>query len=269
LVSPLGEILIFGGVSALGISARMRRSSAFTSRARAMAACRFCLIACFRRSASSCFLLILRASHLLTNILVNYAKALASRKLLVYNWSGVFTNDEERIQMATRKSLAGQKTDKRMGRQWLTIRVSPDVRRALEDAAKFSGRAISAEAEQCVEAGLQGERHFTQILVQVAGEQGSAFLEIVAYMMRQQDWLDDATAFATMRKRINLVLDAVAPAGEAQAEESADAEVEALLARLFKQNPSALWFRWAVDLKDRFGSDATRRIMRWIAGRQA
>jgi hypothetical protein len=177
--------------------------------------------------------------------------------------------------MATRKSLAGQKTDRRVGRQWLTIRVSPDVRRALEDAAAFSGRSISSEAEQRVEAGLAGERHFTEVLAQVAGVQGSALLELIGHMMRQQgDWLDDASAFSTMRRRIDLLLDAVAPPappGDAQGDPWASpevAEVEALLARLFKLNPNAVWFRWAGDLQDRLGVDVTRRIMRWVAGRQ-
>jgi hypothetical protein len=210
--------------------------------------------------------------------LVTCRSALADRKLLDYNQSGVFTKDEERLQMATRKSLAGQKTDRRVGRQWLTIRVSPEVRRELEDAARFSGRSISAEAEQRVEAGLAGERHFTEVLAQAAGVQGSALLELVAYVVRQEgDWLDDATAFAAVRKRIDFLLDAVAPParptppGEPEGDPFASpefTEVVALLARLFKLNPNAVWYRWGGDLQKRLGGDVTRRIMHWVAERQ-
>jgi hypothetical protein len=166
----------------------------------------------------------------------------------------------------TRGSLAGQKT----GRQWLTVRVSPDVRRALEEAAARSGRAISSEAEHALERALRDERSFDDNLVYVFGRQGGALLEVIGFMMRQRgDWLDDPAAFAAMRRRVDLVFDAVAPAGVVPADGSVDADVEALLGRLFRVNPNAVWFRWAIHLHERLGAGAATRIMRWIAGRQA
>jgi hypothetical protein len=173
--------------------------------------------------------------------------------------------------MATKKSLAGQKTDRRMGRQWLSIRCSPDTKRALEQATKLSGRSLSAEAELLVEAGLAGERHFEAALAHVAGEQGAGLLELTAYLMKQQgDFLDDAESFATVRRQINCLLDAVAPPDEPDGDERADDEVEALLGKLFRLSPSAPWMRWAIHLMEkRLGRDAARRIMRWVAARRA
>jgi hypothetical protein len=152
----------------------------------------------------------------------------------------------------------------------MTIRVSPDVRRDLGEAATRSGRAISNEAEHRLEQALRDERSFDDNLAYVFGVQGAGLLEVVGFLMRRRgDWIDDAQAFADMRRRVDLVLDAVAPAGAAQAEAAVDGEVEALLGKLFRLSPSAIWFRWSVHLRERLGSGAVTRIMKWLAGRQA
>jgi hypothetical protein len=169
----------------------------------------------------------------------------------------------------TRKSHRGQKPGK-AAKQWMSLAVSPLLRTALDEAAAISGRTISAEAAHRLELALQREAQVDLTLAHLFGDQGGALMELLAYMAHGQgDWLSDAQAYANMRRRIDLLLDVVAPPSETQADESADADVEALLGKLFRTNPTAAWFRWAVGLQGRLGSDATRRIMRWLAGRQA
>jgi len=154
-------------------------------------------------------------------------------------------------------------------RRGLSLRVSRRVRELLEAASRQSGRSLSQEAELRLEQALQDERSFQDNLDYVFGSQGAALLGLIGFLMRQEgDWLDEPLAYATMRRRIELILDAAAPAGEARAADSAaDADVMRLLRQLFSVSPNAVWFRWHLYLRERLGNDAVGRIARWLAAR--
>jgi hypothetical protein len=169
---------------------------------------------------------------------------------------------------AIRKSPSrrqGQKT----ARHWLSIRISQAMREHLGEAANRTGRSLSAEAETRLERTLQGEGSFQETLDYVAGRQGGALVEILAFLMRRGgDWLDDPDAYADMRRKLEVILDLAAP-GEALPTPTPAAEAEAieLLEKLFSVNPSALWFRWSLQLQRRLGPQATKRIMQRIIAR--
>jgi hypothetical protein len=152
----------------------------------------------------------------------------------------------------------------------MSLHVSPQLYQALAEAARLSGKALSAEATFQLERVMEREAQVDRTLDALFGSQAGALMELLAFLARGQgDWLNDAQAYADMRLRITTLLDAVAPPGAAQGNLSAETQVELLLGRLFRSNPDAIWFRWATALHGRLGSDVTRRIMLWLAGRQA
>jgi hypothetical protein len=152
----------------------------------------------------------------------------------------------------------------------MTIRLSEDARRELTASAARKGKAVSAEAAERLEYSLRDEWLFSDTMALVFGSQGAAVLEVVGYLMKLEgDWLESAQSFANMRRRIELILDAVAPKPEVTPDSAVEPELIALLRRLFAGHPSAVWYRWHLRLRDLLGPGPVTRIIHWLAARAA
>jgi hypothetical protein len=174
--------------------------------------------------------------------------------------------------MVTKKELPRRRSfalaDERHG---LSLRVSRRVREQLEAASRMSGRSLSQEAELRLESALQDERSFRDNLDYVFGRQGSAVLQMIGFLMREEgDWLDDASAFEAMRYRIHYILKAVGPPETPPVEDPKILRApRQLLQRLFAQSPDPVWFRWSIELRERLGPAVVARVGKWLAARQS
>lgn len=149
----------------------------------------------------------------------------------------------------------------------LSFRVSHAVQQRLAAESAASGRSIAQEAELRLEQALCDERSFNENLTHVFGDNGSAVLQLIGFLMRQSgDWIDDPTAYARIRRQVDVILDAVKPPGE-PAPRILDAGVEAvtLLGQLFSVSPNAVFLRWSIELRRLLGPAAPGRIAAWLA----
>jgi hypothetical protein len=151
-------------------------------------------------------------------------------------------------------------------RRPLAFRVAPEIHQRLEEASRASGRSIAQEAELKIEQALRDERGFRENLTFCFGSHGSAVLEMIGFLMRERgDWIDDPSAFDDVKRQVDTIFAAIKPPGE-PTERILDAghTAVAFLGRLFSVNPNAVYFRWHLQLRERLGSAAVKRIMTWL-----
>jgi hypothetical protein len=163
-----------------------------------------------------------------------------------------------------RRDLRAKKERRRV----LSFRVSPEIHQRLEEASRASGRSVAQEAELRIEQALRDERGFRENLDFAFGRQGAAVAEMTGFLMRARgdDWANDANAYADVKRQVDTIFAAIKPPGE-PTERILDAGLEAvsLLGKLFSVAPNAAFFRWSYELRERLGSAAIHRIMKWLA----
>ena len=153
----------------------------------------------------------------------------------------------------------------------LGLRVSEEMRQHLVAASKASGRSLSQEAELRLEIALRDERSFRDNLDYVAGREGSAVLQLFAYIMHEQGpWIEDPAAFATIRGCINSILDKLEPEGVVPTSGAvAEGKVLQLLGQLLAEGlQHPVWFKWMLELRERLPEPAVARVkQRLVRGR--
>ena len=108
----------------------------------------------------------------------------------------------------------------------LGFRVTPEMKRRVEDAAHGSGRSISQEAELRLERSFEQQRLLPEVLELAYGTELAGLLISIAEAMNQAQlagqitsledhprWSDDAFSFDTVVVAAQAVLEALRPAG--------------------------------------------------------
>ena len=115
----------------------------------------------------------------------------------------------------------------------LSLRVTPEMKRALDAAAESSGRSLSQEAEARLERSFQNEELLPQLLQIARGRQLAAVLQIIGYVMKETGnqvgffeagtldgaagWFDNPNALAQAVAAGHEILSALRPAEGAEA----------------------------------------------------
>lgn len=148
-----------------------------------------------------------------------------------------------------------------------TFRLTTTVRRALEKVAKANGRSLSEEAQRRIEIGLQEQQGLPRGLDLAFGYQTSALLLLIGDLegageRLELDWINDASKFANMRGKVDLLFDILAPEGPpAKMSPETAAAARMLLHRLLAKAPHPLYQNWARERCLRLGDSAVTRAM--------
>lgn len=130
----------------------------------------------------------------------------------------------------------------------LSLRVTPQTKRALDAAAESQGRSLSQEAEVRLERSFQAEDLLPQLLEAAFGRQQAGLLLILGRVMRDAgfysgaklgqpfieggNWFGNHAAYIQANEAARRVMDALAPPANTEAPTAAEAEI-AGLGRMF------------------------------------
>jgi hypothetical protein len=148
------------------------------------------------------------------------------------------------------------------------LRMTKDLRLALEAASARTGRSLSQEMEALLEMAVGRLQALPTMLDHAFGFHTSVLLLLIgdlagAGQELALDWLNDPVRFARMRRKVILLLDLLAPEGQPAVEDAA-ADDEAcllLLTRLFARAKHPLYRDWARERELRLGDTARERLM--------
>jgi TraY domain len=118
--------------------------------------------------------------------------------------------------MAARKRFGGRpKRQPEPGeRVHLGFRVTPQLKRKLEEASAANGRSQSQEAEMRLEQSFGHQELLPQVLALAYGRQLAALLLMLGEMLRRGNWLESPYGFDQSVKGVNFLLKALRPPGE-------------------------------------------------------
>ena len=132
----------------------------------------------------------------------------------------------------------------------LTTRITEDLRKKLEAAAADSGRSLSQEIELRLQASLTGDQTLADAL---GGKRAAALLLALAAEARLwgdgERWLDDYSAFNTVRAQWDQLLDRVAPKMPGHIKQEIDAWDLMIQAAMRPEIPAELRDRLIIGLR--------------------
>jgi hypothetical protein len=162
----------------------------------------------------------------------------------------------------------------RAKRQTAGLRMTTDLRRALEAAARRTGRSLSQEMEALLEMAIGRRQALPTLLDHAYGFHTSVLLLLIGDLSQtgetlELDWLNTPAGFARMRRAIALLLDLLDPALEGLSKPRGDDGVLLLLTRLFATPPHPLYKDWALERRLRLGDSALTRLTERLSEAEA
>ena len=155
----------------------------------------------------------------------------------------------------------------------LGLRVTPKIKRMLDDSATASGRSQSQEAEFRIEQSFHGQQTFREAQQIVFGRQGVALIHLLARELRDavieaglsphDDWMSDPTAFDRVARKFTELLRRLRPAGvpKLQQRESPEDSVRRLIIGLADETFIPLG-PLRSELRDEFGLSTFNRLIK-------
>jgi hypothetical protein len=145
------------------------------------------------------------------------------------------------------------------------LRMTKELRQALEEASARSGRSLSQEMEMLLEMAVGRREELPTMLDLEFGYHTAALLMLIGELGEyreklERDWLNDRRKFARMRQDITLLLDIIDPAKPPLPPLSDEDGATHLLSMIFAAKPHALFEGLAREHQLRFGDTASHRI---------
>jgi hypothetical protein len=146
------------------------------------------------------------------------------------------------------------------------LRMTKELRQALEDASARSGRSLSQQMEMLLEMAVGRRRDLPTLLDLEFGYHTAALLMLIGQLGEYReklewDWLNNPRRFARIRRDITLLLDIIDPAKPPLPPIPDGDGATELLGMLFAARPHPIFKGFARDHKLRFGDTASHRIM--------
>jgi hypothetical protein len=145
------------------------------------------------------------------------------------------------------------------------FRMTKEMRQELEAASRRTGRPLSHEIEALLLVALNKREALPTLLDQGYGFHTSGLLQLIAALTQaseqlELDWLNDPGKFATMRAKVDLIFQRLAPADLPAPNPKGLGDADDLLGKILRATPSSLYYEiLARGIQLRLGDTALNR----------